>query len=387
MITLKKNAERRVRRGHLWVFSNEIADPPVSQLEAGSVHELRDSSGDFLGIVYANPASLITARILTRKRLPIDGLFFRSRIEDALSLRERVIHQRDAYRLVFGESDLLPGLVVDRYGQWLSVQSQTAGMDRLLDLAVEALVDLLRPEGIFLRNDSPGRALEGLASEKRLLFGEVPDTVIISSWGSKFMVDIPNGQKTGFFLDQEHNRPLMKQYVPEGGTVLDLFCYTAAWGIHAAAAGASQVTAVDSSRGALNLAVANAALNNFEDRLIPVKESAVDFLKKARDSWDVVVLDPPAFIKSRNQIKEGVKGYIDVNRRALLRVKHGGFFVTCSCSHHLDSAGFETLLAAASHQSGRELRILDFRGQGPDHPILLSMPETRYLKVLVAQVM
>lgn len=369
------------------MFSNEIADPPVSQLEAGSVHELRDFSGEFLAMVYANPASLITARILSRKKRPIDGLFFRSRIEDALRLRERVLHHRDAYRLVFGESDLLPGLVVDRYSQWLAVQSQTAGMDRLVDLAVEALVDLLGPEGIFLRNDAPGRALEGLTSEKRVLFGEVPETVIISSWGSKFMVDIPNGQKTGFFLDQEHNRPLMKQYVPQGGTMLDLFCYTAAWGIHAAAGGASQVTAVDSSRGALNLAVANAALNHFEDALIPVKESAVDFLKKSRDTWDVVVLDPPAFIKSRNQFNEGVKGYIDVNRRALLRVKQGGIFVTCSCSHHLEPAGFENVLATAAHQSGRELRILDFRGQGPDHPVLLSMPETRYLKVLVAQVM
>jgi len=387
MIRLKKNSDRRVRKGHQWVFSNEIADPPIPELEPGSLHELRDWRGEFLGMVYANPASLITARILSRKKVDIDALFFEERIKTALQLRTRLFPDRDNYRLVFGESDFLPGLVVDRYGDVLVVQSLTAGMDRLMDAATEALVETLSPAGIFLRNDSHARTLEGLTEEKRLVHGAVPVNVTINSWGLSFLVDILNGQKTGFFLDQESNRPLMRQYVFPGARVLDLFCYTGAWGIHAAAAGASEVTVVDSSRGALNLAIANAGLNHMEDRLIPVKELAIEFLKKSREQWDVVILDPPAFIKSRTRIKEGLKGYVDVNRRGLLRVNPGGILVSCSCSHHLDAATFEGALLSAAQQGGRDLRILDVRGQGPDHPILLSMPETRYLKVVVAQVM
>jgi len=386
MIRLKKNSDRRVRKGHLWVFSNEIADPPISDLEAGSLHELRDCRDDFLGMVYANPASLITARILSRKKVYIDVLFFEDRIRTALQLRTRLFPDRDCYRLVFGESDFLPGLVVDRYGDILVAQSLTAGMDRLMDAATEALVEIVSPAGIFLRNDSHVRELEGLPSEKRLAYGAVPASITIESHGLSFLVDVLNGQKTGFFLDQESNRSLMRQYVFPGARVLDLFCYTAAWGIHAAAAGASEVTVVDSSKGALNLAVANAGLNRFENRIVPVKELAVDFLKKTREKWDVVILDPPAFVKSRNRIKEGLKGYVDVNRRALLRVNPGGILVSCSCSHHLDAAIFENALLSAAQQSGRDLRILDVRGQGPDHPVLLSMPETRYLKIVVAQV-
>jgi 23S rRNA (cytosine1962-C5)-methyltransferase len=206
------------------------------------------------------------------------------------------------------------------------------------------------------------------------------------SEGLKFLVDIQDGQKTGFFLDQEANRSLMKQYVFHGARVLDLFCYSGAFGIHAAAAGAEVVTAVDSSRGAIALAQANAELNGFANRVVATKESALDFLKKAQQTWDIIVLDPPAFIKSRSRVSEGTKGYIDLNRRALGRLNIGGILITCSCSHHLNQMAFEELLAAASLQSGKQLRILDVRGQAPDHPVLLSMPETRYLKVIVAQV-
>lgn len=385
MIKLKKNADRRIRKGHLWVFSNEIAHPPVAELEPGSVHDLVDATGEFIAVVYANPSSLIAARILSRRKTDIDGEFISGRITQALQHRKRLFPQRESYRLVFGESDLLPGLVVDRYGPVLALQSLTAGMDRLLDLVTESLVEELNPEGIYLRNDSPMRNLEGLLLEQRVLHGSVPATVPIDSWGLTFQVDIPNGQKTGYFLDQESNRPIMRQYTAPGSTVLDLFCYTGAWGIHAAAAGAGEVTAVDSSRGALAMAESNAALNGVRERVRTVKDSVIDFLKKTRESWDVVILDPPAFIKGRAAVKEGQKGYIDVNRRALVKLNHGGILVTCSCSHHLDQASFEEILLSASRQSGKELRILEIRGQGPDHPVLLSMPETRYLKVIVAQ--
>jgi 23S rRNA (cytosine1962-C5)-methyltransferase len=385
MITLKKNSDRRIRKGHLWVFSNEIAQPPVSELEPGSVHDLVDATGEFIAMVYANPNSLIAGRILSRRKVEIDGAFISDRIQQAVQQRKRLFPTRESYRLVYGEADLMPGLVVDRYGSVLAVQCLTAGMDRLLDLVVEALVEELNPEGIYLRNDSPMRSLEGLPLEQKVLHGAVPETVTIDSWGLTFRVDIPNGQKTGYFLDQESNRPLMKQYVTPGSKVLDLFCYTAAWGIHAAAAGAAEVTAVDSSRGALAMAASNAELNGFQERVITVKDSAIDFLKKTHESWDVVVVDPPAFIKSRAAVKEGQKGYIDVNRRALNKLNRGGILVTCSCSHHLPLSLLEESLLSASRQSGKELRILDIRGQSPDHPALLSMPETRYLKVIVAQ--
>ena len=386
MITLKKNGDRRIRRGHLWVFSNEIADPPVAALEPGGIHEMRDSSGEFLGMVYANPVSLISARILSRKKVEIDREFLRQRIQASLDRRDRLFRGRDAYRLVFGESDLLPGLVIDRYGDYLVVQTLTAGMDLLSDLIVEVLSEMLRPTGVYLRNDAAVRSLEGLHQVKSLAYGTEPDTVEIDSGGLKFLVDIANGQKTGFYLDQEWNRSLMKRYVFAGAKVLDLFCYTGAWALHALAAGAEQAVGVDSSRGALKLAAENALLNKMDKRFETVRDNAVDFLKKSGRSWDVIVLDPPAFVKSRSRIKEGRSGYIDVNRRALGRIVPGGFLVTCSCSYNIDMPAFEEILLAASRQSNRELRILEYRGQGPDHPMLLSMPETRYLKVIVAQV-
>ena len=302
MIALKKNADRRIRAGHLWVFSNEIAQPTVSQLEQGSVHEIYEAAGEFLGMGYANPASLITARILSRKKVQIDGKFLRERIKSALELRNRLFPNRDHYRLVYGESDGLPGLIVDRYGPYLAVQSLTAGMDRLLDDVVEVLVEIMSPEGIFVRNDSPARSLEGVPLEKGLAYRLLPELVSIRSGDLTFQVYIQNGQKTGFFLDQESNRGLMSRYVYPGARVLDLFCYTGAWGIHALNAGAAEVTGVDSSRGALLLAQSNAALNNVSDRFIPVRDSAIEFLKKSRDTWDLIVLDPPAFIKSRSHV-------------------------------------------------------------------------------------
>lgn len=385
MIRLKKNMDRRVRRGHLWVFSNEIADPPVSMLEPGGIHELVDASAEFLGVVYVNPASLIAARILSRRKETIDLEFLTRRIQAAWDLRRRVYGKGDVYRMVFGESDFLPGLVVDRYGAVLTVQSLTAGMDRLLDDVVTVLVEVLQPQGIFLRNDSPARSLERIPQEKRVVYGMLPDEILIDCAGLKFPVDVQNGQKTGFYLDQEHNRGVMKYLVHPGDRVLDLFSYSGAWGIHAAAAGASEVVAVDSSRGALALAEAAAKMNGVAERFVTVKDSALEFLKRSRDDWDVIVLDPPAFIKNRAAMKEGLKGYIDLNRRALARLKPGGTLVTCSCSHHVSPSDFEGLLFTASLRSSKRVRLLNARGQGPDHPVLLAMPETRYLKVLVAQ--
>ncbi|MDQ7783149.1 MAG: class I SAM-dependent rRNA methyltransferase [Desulfomonilaceae bacterium] len=385
MIKLKRNADRRVRRGHLWIFSNEIESPPVAQLEPGAVHEVRDATGEFVGMAYVNPQSLITARILSRRKIPIDRSFLETRIHTAVEFRRRMFPYGAPCRLIFSESDLLPGLIVDRYAEYLAVQSHTAGMDSLLPGVLEILHEAMSPAGIYLRNDSPIRELEGTALEKRLVSGSVPARVTIRSHGLKFLVDIQEGQKTGFFLDQEANRDLMGKYAFSGARVLDLFCYTGAWGIHAAATGASEVVAVDSSRGALHIAESNSEINGAASRFYTVREQAVDFLKKTDESWDLIVADPPAFIKSRSKVNEGRKGYIDLNRRAMGRLKVGGILVTCSCSRHLSFEDFEEVIRTASHQAGKRMRILETRGQGPDHPVLLSMPETRYLKVIVAQ--
>lgn len=385
MITLKKNCDRRISRGHLWIFSNEIKDPQVSSLEPGSVHELRNHAGEFLGMVYVNPASLITARILSRTKVEIDADFIHGKIASAVQWRKMFMGERDHCRLIYSESDRIPGLIVDKYGDILVVQSLTAGMDKLLDFVVETLVDIVNPSGIFLRNDSHARELEGLEQEKRTIFGNVPDKVTITSGSLKFLVDVMNGQKTGYFLDQEFNRMAMSKYVVPDARVLDMFCYTGAWGLHAAAAGASEITAVDSSRPALDAAIENAQANGLLERFFAVRDQAIDFLKKTKEKWDLIILDPPSFIKSKTRAAEGQKGYIDVNRRALGKLKPGGILITCSCSHHLDLPSFEQALSSASIQSGKELRILEVMGQGPDHPVLLAMPESRYLKVIVAQ--
>jgi len=288
--------------------------------------------------------------------------------------------------MVFSESDGLPGLIVDRYDRHLVCQSLTAGIDELMDLVTDVLVSDFDPASIYIRNDSPYRLLEGLTLEKRLAYGDIGDVVSMPSGPLQFRVDVVEGQKTGAFLDQEWNRSLMTHYVSAGCHVLDLFSYTGAWALHALASGASTATAVDTSKNALNLAQENAERNNLARGLECVREPALDFLKKQKKYWDLIVLDPPAFVKSRKDLEEGIKGYIDINRRAMSRLRPEGILVTCSCSHHVDMPTFERIILAAGKQAGKCLRLVESRGQGPDHPVLMSMPETCYLKVLVVQV-
>ncbi len=384
-IRLKKRTDRRVREGHCWVFSNEIADPPVSRLHRGELYTLCDWRGEFLGIVYSNPNSLIACRVLSRNKTEIDEDFFRQRINRAAEWRKAVFRDATCYRMVFSESDGLPGLIVDRYDRHFVCQSFTAGMDALMGFVTEVLVSDFNPASIYIRNDSPYRLLEGLPLEKRLVYGDVRDPVVIPSGRLRLKVDLVDGQKTGAFLDQEWNRSLMHHYVSDGAHVLDLFSYTGSWALHALASGAGTATAVDTSRSALKLAQENAELNNLTAGLKCVREPAIDFLKKQKGHWDLIVLDPPAFVKSRRDLEEGIKGYIDINRRALVRLKPGGILVSCSCSHHIDMPTFERILLASGKQAGKSLRLVETRGQGPDHPVLMAMPETRYLKVVVVQ--
>ena len=385
-LTLRRGHDRRVSGGHPWVFSNEIAalDGPATP---GAAVEIFTADGQRLGTGYYNPHSLIAARILSRRTENIDTPeFFLRSLQKALEYRRQVCGGLDSLRLVHGEGDGLPGLVVDRYGDVLSVQLLTVGMEIRREAITAALVQLLAPRAIVARNDSAVRELEGLPRTVELLHGAMPGPVIATINGLQFAVDVAAGQKTGLFLDQRENCRRLEGLV-RGSEVLDLFCYAGAWSLHTAQYGAKSVTGVDVSATAIGQARENARLNSRDDRCHFVAADVFDFLREQRGRrYGTVILDPPAFIKSRKHLEEGKKGYLTVNRRALEMVAPGGFLVTCSCSHHLDRATFLALIAQAAQQARRNVRLVEMRGQASDHPILPVCPETDYLKCAVVYV-
>ncbi len=385
-LLLRRGHDRRIRAGHPWIFSNEIAglDGPV---EAGAAVSVIAADGQLLGTAYYNQHSLIAARLLSRRAEAIDTpAFFAGRLQTALAYRQRLCGDLPALRLVHGEADGLPGLVVDRYGEVLSVQLLTAGMEARRAAIIAALVEVCAPRAIMARNDSASRELEGLPRSVELLYGELPAEVPVVINGITFGVDIAGGQKTGLFLDQRDNCRLLDG-VAAGAEVLDLFCYAGAWSLHAARYGAAQVTGVDVSAAAVALARANAERNGLEQRCAFVAADVFEFLRQQRQRrFDVVVLDPPAFIKSRRHLEEGVKGYLTVNRRALELVAPGGVLITCSCSHHLERERFVAVIAQAARQANRCVRLASLSGAGADHPILPACPETDYLKCALVYV-
>jgi len=385
-LRLKKKEDRRIRRGHPWVFSNELSDRTAG-LEPGELVEVADFTGRPVGVGYANPHTLIAVRMLSGRGEALSPGFLRERVAAARALRERLCPGRRAYRAVYSESDMLPGLIVDRYGGWLSVQVLTAGMERMMAEVMDALTDVHAPEGIVLRNDSPLRKLEGLDTYARVERGRLPEAVRVNVSGLEFEVDLLHGQKTGFFLDQADNYRLLDG-VGKGAKVLDLFCHTGPWSLYAARAGAGPVLGVDSSQRAVDSAVGNARINGLEGMAQFVRSDAFEYLKgtSARgESFDVVVCDPPAFIKSRSKLAEGLKGYRDLNVRAMKAVAKGGFIITSSCSHHLDRSGFVELLREAAASAKRTARLIELRSQSKDHPVLLAAPETEYLKCALVQ--
>ena len=385
-LTLRRGHDRRVRGGHPWIFSNEVEglDGPA---EPGTAVSVFAADGQFLGTAYYNSRSLIAARILSRKAESIDTPeFFVGHLRQALNYRLRLCGDLPALRLVHGEADGLPGLVVDRYGEVLSIQLLTMGMEARRTAIVEALVELCAPRAIVARNDSASRELEGLPRCVELLHGELPDAVPAAINEISFAVDVTGGQKTGLFLDQRENCRLLDGLVA-GREVLDLFCYAGAWSLHAARYGAARVTGVDVSGGAVALARGNAESNGFAACCEFVAADVFDYLRQQRQRrFDVVVLDPPAFIKSRKHLEEGVKGYLTVNRRALELVAPGGVLVTCSCSHHLERERFVALISQAARQANRSVRLAKLTGAGADHPVLPACPETDYLKCALLHV-
>ena len=387
-LRLNKKEDRRIRRGHPWVFSNEI-EGKLTGIEPGDIVGVSDHAGRPVGTGYANPRSLIAVRILARHGEEIGRELVAERVRQARRMRELFYPGRDTYRAVFSESDLLPGLVVDRYSGWLSVQSLTAGIERMLPEVISALVEVYAPEGIVLRNDSRQRQLEGLPVEKKLAQGELPERLVVELAGLKFSVDLMGGQKTGFFLDQVDNYSLLDK-VANGAEVLDLFCHTGAWSLYAAKAGARAVTGVDSSAHALGTAAVNAGLNGMTDRVGFVEDDAFKALKRLTAggrTYGVVVSDPPSFIKSRAKLAEGLKGYRDINTKVIAAVRPGGFLVSCSCSHHMDRREFLEVLRSSASGAGRTVRLIEMRSQSKDHPVLVAAPETEYLKSALLQVL
>ena len=389
-LRLRKNEERRLRAGHLWVFSNEVDTKatPLDQFNPGEQVQVIDSTGKFIGNAYINPHSLICARLVSRdKKHFLDQSLLTHRFKLALSLRERLFPD-PYYRLIFGESDALPGLVVDRFGDVLSVQITSAGMETHKEAIIAALDKVLKPRSIIMRNDSSVRKLEGLPSYIETVLGEVPDMIDIIENGCHFQAPALSGQKTGWFYDHRLNRERARHYV-KGLRVLDVFSYMGAWGIPAAVSGASEVFFIDASATALDQVEANAALNNVANKVTTIEGDAFAALKALREDkqrFDVILLDPPAFIKRRKDVKSGLEAYRRINLLAMQLLSRDGILVSASCSHHLERGRLQDILLKNSRHLDRSLVLLEQGHQGPDHPIHPAIPETDYLKAFFCRV-
>ncbi|HYW08476.1 MAG TPA: class I SAM-dependent rRNA methyltransferase [Longimicrobium sp.] len=388
-LRLRKDEDRRLRAGHLWVFSNEVdvVATPLTAYQPGDLVEVQDARGAPMGVGYVNPRSLIAARLVSRDRnATLDRAFLRGRIRRAVALRDTVFGT-PFYRAVFGESDGLPGLVVDRFGDQLVVQITTAGMERVRDEIVAALQSELAPAGILFRNDVPGREMEGLPGYVETAAGEVPDTLALEENGVKFEVPIA-GQKTGWFYDHRMNRARLAAYV-RGARVLDVFSYVGGWGVQAAAYGAESVVCVDASAPALEGVARNAELNGVGERVSSRRGDAFEILRQLAaggERFDVVVLDPPAFVKRKKDLKEGEEAYRRLNTLAMDVLRQDGVLVSASCSYHMPRASLQDAVLRAGRRQGRSLQIVEQGHQGPDHPIHPAIPETEYLKAFFARV-
>ncbi len=378
-IILLPGKEKRVYAGHPWVFRSDIArskgDP-----QPGDTVRVTASNGRFLAMAVYNPASQIALRVLSRRDEPIDQAFIYRRVQEAVDYRRRFADLRSC-RLIFAESDGLPAVIVDSFGGVLSLQCLCLGMEKYKGMICDALMELLHPDGIYERGDVPVRELEGLPQVTGVLRGQVPDKVMIEENGVKFWVDVKNGQKTGFFLDQKENRAAIAPFV-KGAEVLDCFTHTGSFALHAARFGARHVTGVDISEFACQCARENAALNGF-DQVDFVAANAFDFLKEqcaAGAQYDVVILDPPAFTKTRHNLEAAERGYKEINLRGLKLLKNGGYLVTCSCSQHMLPGAFRDVVLSAAQDARVRLFQVEYRTQGRDHPILPAAPETQYLK-------
>ncbi len=378
-IILKRKEDRRILAGHPWVFSNEIREVR-GEPQAGDVVELRTAGGKLLGSGFYNPHSLIAVRLLSRHGEECDADFFTQRIAQALALRNVLYPHADSFRVVHGESDFLPGLIVDKFNEYLAVQTLSYGMDMRLATICDVLESLLHPKGIVERNESHLRTLEALPQKKGLLRGRVEPT-IIEDGDVRFEVNLLEGQKTGFFLDQRENRLAIRRLC-KGAEVLDCFCNEGGFALHAAREGARSVLAFDASAEAIEQATANAALNALNNVTFS-QADVFDVMKRlAADQrrFDVVILDPPSFTRSKKNVQAAKQGYKELHTLAYRLLRPGGILATSSCSHHILPEVFLEIVETTARKQGKDVQLLDWRSAAPDHPILPAVPETRYLK-------
>ena len=390
-LRLKANADRRLRAGHLWVYSNEVdvVATPLNAFQPGDQAILEAAGGKPLGVVALSPNNLICARLVSRDvKHVLDKSLLVHRLNVALSLRERLF-DKPFYRLVYGDSDLLPGLVVDRFGDHIVVQLASAAMERNKDAVLDALVQVLKPRGVLWKNDSAARDAEGLERYVDTAFGVVPEWVALEENGVKFEAPVLEGQKTGWFYDHRMNRARLAPYV-EGKRVLDLFSYIGGWGVQAAAFGASEVFCVDASGFALDGVERNATLNGVAEKVTCVEGDVFEALKElkaAEERFDVVVADPPAFIKRKKDLKNGEAAYRRLNEQAMRLLNKDGILVSASCSMHLPEDDLQNILLGSARHLDRNIQLLERGGQGPDHPVHPAIAETRYIKSITCRLL
>jgi 23S rRNA (cytosine1962-C5)-methyltransferase len=395
VLKLKRGEDRRLRAGHLWIFSNEVdtAATPLTEFEPGAAVQVHSDKDQFLGFAYVNPRTLIAARIVGRDAdYPLDASLLVHRLKVALSLRER-LYREPWYRLVYGESDELPGLVIDRYGDVFVAQSGTAGIDRMRADVEAALVKVAHARTIVWKNDSGARELEGL--ERSVVSAgdsAVPAEITVREQGATFVAPLADGQKTGWFYDQTANRERLRRYLPAGARVLDVCSYVGAWAITALLAapkgGAASATCIDSSATALEHVARNASANGVE--VTPLRDDAFDALKALQEQgarFDVVILDPPAFAKRKKDVPQAQAAYRKLNQLAMPLIERDGLLVSCSCSYHMGEDDFLAGIQAAARHTSRFVQVLELGGQSPDHPVHPAIPETRYLKAFFCRVL
>ncbi len=389
-LTLRKNEDRRLSAGHLWIFSNEVdvAKTPLTGFSPGECARVESSQGRPLGSAYVNPGALIAGRVYCQDATrPLDAELLRARLGAALALRQDLF-AAPYYRLAFGEADRLPGLVVDRFGDVLAVQIGTAGMERVRADIVDVLTELVAPRGILLKNDLPGRELEGLPRVVELAAGEAPDEAETLENGCRFVFPLAGGQKTGWFYDMRETRALAAS-LSAGRSVLDVFSYAGGLGVACAHAGATRAVCLDASGVALSYAAKSAALSGVAERVETLEADALSGLKDLRakgQRFGLVSVDPPAFVKRRKDMEKGLAAYRTANRLALELVEDGGFFIACSCSQHVGRDDLRKVLAGAARDAGVRLTIVRQCHQAADHPIHPAMPETEYLKGFLCRV-
>ncbi len=392
IVTLKKGEGRTLKAGGMWVYDNEIATI-TGEFNDGDIINVHDFDGYYMGCGFINTKSKITVRILSRKKgEEINRDFIRMRVQAAWDYRKKVVNT-DSCRIIFGEADFLPGIVIDKFSDVLVVQSLALGIDRLKQEILDELVEILKKDGInirgiYERSDAKVRENEGMERTKGFIGEPFNTKVEILENGVKYIVDIAEGQKTGFFLDQKYNREAIKKLCKDA-RVLDCFTHTGSFALNAGLAGASEVTGVDASALGVSQAEENAVLNGLQDRVHFICEDVFELLPKLEgegELYDVVILDPPAFTKSRNSVKNAIKGYREINLRALKLIKDGGFLATCSCSHFMTPELFTETIGQAAKSARKRLRQVEYRTQAPDHPILWAADESYYLKFYIFQV-